>query len=80
MITNTFQGKTAVELQRISSNIIAVEPNIADVAKGMMRAINLVDAGLQPRGDINVPMSWSESLSGAVHEIANTLARLSEPR
>ena len=62
-VTNTFANKTAGELQKISTNLIGVEPTIPAIKEGLLEAMKRVDeiearlAGAQMRW----PTDWDSA-------------------
>jgi hypothetical protein len=67
-VTNSFENKTAAELERISSNLIVAEPTIESVAAALAAAA--AGAGDYERraagADVRWPRSWEESFDERV--------------
>jgi hypothetical protein len=64
VVTNTFATKNADDLTKISPNILAPPPRVADVAKAIAAAVERaadIDARISG-ANLNWPRTWSEAL------------------
>jgi hypothetical protein len=68
VVTNTFENKTAERLRAISENLIAVEPTIDGLRRGIAEAAEAsIDTERRLRGAaVRWPTSWDESFDAAV--------------
>jgi glycosyltransferase involved in cell wall biosynthesis len=72
-VTNTFANKTARELQRISTNLIGVEPSIPAIKEGLVEAMRRVDE-IAERLD-GARMQWPTDWDNAFPEQSLQLIR-----
>ena len=72
VVTNTYATKTADRLKAISANIIAVEPNVADIVRGIEEAISRLDdfEARQVASFTGLPSSWDESFASVIPALA----------
>ncbi len=67
VVTNTFENKTAERLRAISENLIAVEPTIEGLRRGIAEAAEAsLDTERRLRAEVRWPTSWEESFDAAV--------------
>jgi glycosyltransferase involved in cell wall biosynthesis len=74
VVTSVYRNKTARRLRQMSAHIIGVEPTVEAIADGLLEAV----ASDQSRigGVLNLPATWSESLSSIVPGLYEALLAL----
>lgn len=75
-VTNTFATKTQAQLEKLSANIIVTEPIVEDMATGLIRAANQVNAGREPKASINMARDWAVTLDPAAQRVASVFHTL----
>jgi O-antigen biosynthesis protein len=81
VITNTCSVKTQHRLSSISTNIIAVEPNIEAISTAIQHEAALINAGIiagDVNGAIRMPATWRESLGAVTADLKLRLNELRE--
>lgn len=69
-VTNTFANKTAERLKAISTNLIGVEPTVAGVCEGLLKAISNVN-DLESRlagAEVTWPTDWTSAFPSETME------------
>jgi hypothetical protein len=61
-ITNSFATKTRAQLERLSTNIISVEPTIEAFAEGLVKGAQRVNRGHVRTRSMDMPSSWGAAL------------------
>jgi O-antigen biosynthesis protein len=74
VVTNTFSTKTAERFTALSPNIIAVAPTAGAFTGGLLDAAKRVAGGAERNGQITLPTSWAEALSGVERTVRAMLA------
>jgi hypothetical protein len=71
VVTNTFAVKTAERLQRISPNLLPVEPRVDEIVTGLLAAVKRADQ-LPERfagALLDVPPDWNAALDPVLPRI-----------
>ena len=75
-VTNTFATKTREALEKLSDNIVAVEPTVEAMAEGLIAAAKRVRAGRAHVASMPLARSWSETLDPAARRLADLFEQL----
>ena len=76
-VTNTFATKTHEALEKLSDNIVAVEPTIEAMTEGLIAAARRVNAGRARIASINMARDWAATLDPAAARLAGLFENLS---
>jgi hypothetical protein len=78
-VTNTFLNKTEPALRALSANIVATEPTVDGLARGLVAAARAVAAGRPRDGSVSMAGDWAETLDPAARRIAAIIGGLERP-
>ena len=78
-VTNTFATKTREALAAMSENIVAVEPTIEAIARGLIQSAFRVNNGHRGAAASNLPRDWGNTLDPVAYRIATLFWKMVGP-
>ncbi|WP_426315139.1 glycosyltransferase [Methylobacterium fujisawaense] len=74
-VTNTYGSRTATKMAALSSNIIAVEPNVPAIVEALIEAVGRLDdcAAREAGATLALPATWDDSFATAIPALSEMI-------